>query len=278
MPVTDVFRTACWNFVGGDRAIEGILRDLPGGAALVVRNRLAHVLPTAAALADLAVLRGRGYRVRVPANAWYAPELNLVAPVEPAALPALLLERLWGIGMAQEPGGDTILLATGFLDDGGASAAAGRRLAVWLAGHPDLPTAFVAPPGRRLAAALWPHAGGAWSVQTALGRNAFARPGVEEAVFERRAARILVAAPDPVTAMYTAVGAADGLVARGVAPRDAGARVAVLAGLWDEPAGLPQPLSTLLDAHLREALGVADTAADPRVRPTGEGIAIDLAG
>ena len=285
MSQKDVFATPCWNFVGGDRAIEGILRGLPPGAPLVVRNRVANVLPTVAGLADLAGLGAR-LAVRVPENALYEPALGLddVYPAE--SFFEVLLTRLYGIRLegpmaVAAPG--AVLVAAGY---GEADEEAAARLAAWLAPQPDLPVVFLCPRGEALAPSLRPHAVGAWSAQRWGGLNAFGHATVEEAVAERRPAQVLVAAPAMAVAAHTAIGAADWFVredagvvgARAVRLLAAGARVAVLGfAAAAGPAEAPGTLRALVRRHLERDLGVVSTEADPRVRPTGEAIAIDLA-
>src|SRR3954469_24002990 len=101
----EVFSVPGWNFVGGDRGIEAILRDLPPNAPLVVRNRLANVLATVAGLNDLGRLdpwEPLPLRVHVPENALAEPALGLT-DVYPAELfHAVLAERLYHLASAPE--------------------------------------------------------------------------------------------------------------------------------------------------------------------------------
>lgn len=287
MSEKDIFATPCWNFVGGDRAIEGILRGLPPGARLVVRNRVANVLPTVAGLADLGRLGRDAPRlaVRVPENALYEPALGLddVYPAE--SFFEVLLTRLYGVrveGPTLQAGADTVLLAAGYTE---AEEAAAGRLAAWLGHQPDLPVVFLCPAGAALAPSLRPFAVAAWSTQRWSGLNAFASATVEEAVAEREPAELLVAAPAMAVAAHTAIGATDWFVreeaalvgARAVKPAALGRRVAVLGFAVEAGApGAPASLRELVRRHLEADLGVVSTEPDPRVRPTGEAIAIDL--
>lgn len=285
MSAKDVFSTPCWNFVGGDRAIEAILRGLPPGAPLVVRNRVANVLPTVAGLADLGRLGAARLAVRVPENALYEPVLGL-DDVYPAELFfEVLLDRLYGVrveGPTCAAGPGTVLVAAGYTE---ADEEAAGRLAAWLEAQPGLDVVFLCPPGAALAPSLRPFAVGAWSTQRWDGLNAFGAATVEEAVGEARPGRVLVAAPAMAVAAHTAIGAIDWFVReeaalvgpRGVDHGALGGRVAVLGfAAQAGPVGAPASLRELVRRHLEVDLGVVSTAPDPRVRPTPEAIAIDL--
>lgn len=274
----EIFSTPCWNFIGGDRQIERILRELPPGQGLVVRNRLANVLATVAGLADLRQEDGSRLplRVNVPENAVYERALPMETPVDGLET---LLTRLYGIRveMPDAPEPESVLLAVGFTP--GADAAA---LAAWLADHPALPVVFLNPPGAPLAPELCPFAVDAWSAQTGAGLNAFSYPTVEEAVAELAPQVVYVAAATPEVAAYTAIGAVDYFIreAAAVEPLDGrrilqlGGRVRVLRP--SVPAGAPTPLRDWLRDHL-QALGVASTGPDGRFSATAEAIAIDIA-
>lgn len=280
MDEREVFNTPCWNFIGGDRQIERILRELPAGQRLVVRNRLANVLPTVAGLVDLQL----GLAVAVPENAVVERALGLDQPLAPERCLETLLDRLYGVRIedaAAEPGEDALLLAVGY--QAGPEAAA---LAAWLDRHPALPVVFLSPPGAVLAPELRERAIAAWSAQHWTGLNAFSMPTVEEAVGERDPGVIYVAAADPGVAAYTAIGAVDYFIREESAVRalegreilQLGSRVRVLGFAGRRvPAGPPVAVRDWLRGHLTETLGVASTAPDPRFGATGEAIAIDIA-
>jgi hypothetical protein len=284
----EVFSVPGWNFIGGDRHIEAILRDLPAHAPLVVRNRLANVLATVAGLVDLAGCDPREpltLSVKVPENALIEPVLPLGDVYLPELFYELLLTRLYQVPLALPhdavPDG-SLLLATGYTE---AQAGPALALADWLKGHPDLPLILLAPLGVPLAACLRPYAQNAWSTQHWGGLDAFHLATVEEAVNEQNPQRIYVAGASPAAMMYTAVGAVDYMLrglaaehgAKGARPYDASQRVRAL-GFASQgvPAGPPATLLALVKQHLEETLGVASTAFDGQFRATGEAIAIDL--
>lgn len=292
MSEREVFTTPCYNFVGGDRQIEGILRDLPPRAGLVVRNRASHVVATAGGLADIARGRtGAPWLVQAPDNAMDGAGL---ADVYPGAMfYRVAAERLYGlrvmspagVGAPAAGGGikNSLLIACGYTT---AHEAAAARLAAWIANQDALPVVLLAPPGEPLARALRPLAARPiWSAQRWDGLNAFSRPTVEEAVGEWDPAHVIVAAASPATALHTAIGALDWGIRRAAARgegadlRQAGARVT----MWEDPDApgalaqvAPASLRVLLQHHLTAELGVASVASDPRFRATSEGIAIDL--
>lgn len=284
MDEREIFNTPCWNFIGGDRQIERILRELPEGQPLVVRNRLAHVLPTVAGLADLRRPDGEklAVRVMVPENALVERAVSLDQLIPEEACLETLLSRLYGI-RTEEPtmsaADDGLLLVIGF-PDGPASDA----LAAWLDRHPALPVVFLQPPQEPLAAVLWPHAVSAWSAQHWAGLNGFSMPTVEEAVAEHDPQTIYVVAADPAVAAYTAIGAVDYFIREAAAlgalgPREIlqlGRRVRVLRQAPSAPGTLVS-LRAWLQRHLEETLGVASVAPDPRFAVTAEAIAIDIA-
>jgi hypothetical protein len=144
---------------------------------------------------------------------------------------------------------------------------------------------LLAPANEPLAACLRPHAQRAWSTQHWGGFDAFALPGLEEAVREFDPQRIYVAGAQPAQLLYTAVGAADYFLrelarehgARGASPQAAGARVRTLGfAAAAVGGGAPTTLLALVRQHLEETLGVASTAEDRRFVATGTAIAIDL--
>ncbi|MDB5098020.1 MAG: hypothetical protein JWM80_2441, partial [Cyanobacteria bacterium RYN_339] len=196
----EVFSTPGWNFVGGDRQIEAILRDLPPNAPLVVRNRLANVLATVAGLNDLGRLNPwepLPLRVHVPENALLEPALGLQDVYPPALFHEVLASRLYHLAAAPESEAlpaDALVLAVGYT---AAHEPAAARLAGWLARQQDPALVLLAPRGAELAASLRPFAAGAWSSGHWGGLNAFSLATVEEAVVERDPARIYVAAADP---------------------------------------------------------------------------------
>lgn len=264
MRTTDVFATPCWNFVGGDRGIEAILRGLPPGSGLVVRNRLANVLATAAGLADIG-----GFRVRVPRNAVYEPLLDLDLACPPGAFLPTLLSRLYGVTTlaAATALPDDVVVALGY--DGGHEAEA-AQLADWLRANAG--ARLVIGCETELAPSLRPFAVDAWSVQRWRGTSAFGAPGIEEAVAEARPARVLVAAAQAVVAAHTAIGAVDWGLRAGAA-----LDVSVLAFASRPRVEVAGTWFEAVLRHLEDDLGVVSTAPEPGVKATREAVAIDLA-
>lgn len=281
----ELFATPCWSFIGGDRQIERLLRELPAGQPVVVRNRLANVLPTVASLVDLGRMRGHEplkLTVSVPENAVEERAIGLEAAVRPEAFWPTLLERLYGVRLEDEPdgGADTVVVAVGYGADRDAEAIA---LAGWLARHPEARVVFLLAAGVALHPALRGYAATAWSAQTWEGLSAFSVPAIEEAVEEAAPERIVVAGGPVEGVAYTAIGAVDLFIRRetealGRPPRDlrgVGDRVSVLrpASALGTP-GTARSFREAVREHL-EGLGVG-TAADGRFRVTGEAIAIDI--
>jgi hypothetical protein len=116
----EVFSVSGWNFIGGDRQIEAILRDLPPHAPLVIRNRLANVLATVAGLGDLAKLDARNpltLSLRVPANALIEPGLVLSDVYMPELFYELLASRLYHLPPVlphEAIPAESLLVATGY--------------------------------------------------------------------------------------------------------------------------------------------------------------------
>ncbi|MFN3431365.1 MAG: hypothetical protein ACK46X_15600, partial [Candidatus Sericytochromatia bacterium] len=272
--------------IGGDRQIERLLRELPANQPLVVRNRLANVLPTVANLHDLGRMRAQHalrLTIAVPDNAVDERAIGLDQPVA-GGFYEPLLSRLYGIRVEDAPtgGADTLLIALGYETGRDAEA---QALATWLSAHPDVRVVFLLGQGLALHPALRPFAVGAWSAQTWDGLGAFAVPAVEEAVEEALPERIVVAGAPAAAVAYTAIGAADLFIRRethaaGRPPADlraVGGRVAVLRGASDLGALIPDmSWREAVRRHLEVDLGVASTAADPRFRVTAEAIAIDI--
>jgi hypothetical protein len=285
MAEKEVFATPCWSFIGGDRQIERLLRELPAGQRVVVRNRLANVLPTVANMHDLGRMRGHEpmkLAVAVPENAVDERAIGLDQPVA-GGFYETLLTRLYGVRVEDEPPADdeTLVLALGYGVGQDAEAAA---LAGWLSAHPAVKVMFLLAQGMALHPALRPFAVEAWSAQTWDGLGAFAVPAVEEAVEEAGPARIVVAGVPAAAVAYTAIGAVDLFIRRET--WEAGRPPADLRGVGDRVSVL-RPASALDEAvtgtwreavrrHLEVDLGVASTAVDARFRVTGEAIAIDI--
>jgi hypothetical protein len=287
MAEKEVFATPCWSFIGGDRQIERLLRELPAGQRVVVRNRLANVLPTVASLHDLGRLRGHAplrLAVSVPENALSERALGMETVLPAELFYEALLTRLYGVRVEDEAPGDaeTLVLALGYGTGHDAEAAA---LAGWLERHPDARTVFLLARGEALHPLLRPFAAAAWSAQSWDGLSAFSSPSVEEAVEEAAPERIVVAGVPAAAVAYTAIGTADLYIRRethaaGRPPGDlrrVGDRVSVLrpASVLGQ-AGPPEAFGTLVKRHLEDVLGVASTAEDARFRVTGEAIAIDI--
>lgn len=286
MAESEIFSTPCWSFIGGDRQIERLLRELPANQPLVVRNRLANVLPTVANLHDLGRMRGQAalrLTVAVPENAVDERAIGLDQPVA-GGFYETLLTRLYGIRVEDAPtaGAETLLIALGY---GAGRDAEAQALAAWLTAHPAVRVVFLLGHGVALHPALRPFAVEAWSAQTWEGLGAFAVPAVEEAVEEALPERIVVAGAPAAAVAYTAIGAADLFIRRetraaGRPPADLraiGSRVTVLRGA-SEPGGSTPGLTwrEAVRRHLETELGVASTAPDSRFRVTAEAIAIDI--
>jgi hypothetical protein len=287
MAEKEVFATPCWSFIGGDRQIERLLRELPAGQRVVVRNRLANVLPTVASLHDLGRLRGHAplrLSVSVPENAVSERALGMESVLPAALFYEAILTRLYGVRLEDEApaGAETLMLALGHGPGRDAEAAA---LAGWLTAHPDARTMFLLARGEALHPLLRPFAVGAWSAQSWDGLSAFSLPSVEEAVEEAAPERIVVAGVPAAAVAYTAIGAADWFIRRetlaaGRPPGNlerVGDRVSVLRSASElGRAGAPAAFGELVKRHLEDVLGVVSTASDGRFRVTGEAIAIDI--
>jgi hypothetical protein len=305
MAEKEVFATPCWSFIGGDRQIERLLRELPAGQQVVVRNRLANVLPTVASLHDLGRLRGPSplrLAVSVPENAVAERALGMETVLPAGLFYEAILSRLYGVRVEDEAPGDaeTLVLALGY---GAQRAPQGARgsgtlsgsftghdgeaaaLARWLSRYPDARTVFLLARGEVLHPLLRPFAVTAWSAQSWDGLGAFSLPSVEEAVEEAAPERIVVAGVPAAAVAYTAIGAADFFIRRethaaGRPPGDlrrVGDRVSVLRSASDlGPVGAPAAFGELVKRHLEDVLGVVSTASDARFRVTEEAIAIDI--
>lgn len=287
MAEKEVFSTPCWSFIGGDRQIERLLRELPANQPVVVRNRLANVLATVASLHDLGRMRGHAplrLAVSVPENAVDERALGLDTVLPAELFYEALLTRLYGVRVEDDPPGDadTLVLALGYGPGRDAEAAA---LAGWLSRHPDARRVFLLARGEALHPLLRPFAVAAWSAQSWDGLSAFSLPAVEEAVEEAVPERIVVAGVPAAAAAYTAIGAADMYIRRetranGRPPGDLkrlGDRVSVLRPASELGAsGPPEAFGAQVKRHLEAVLGVVSTAADARFRVTAEAIAIDI--
>ncbi|HEY9840960.1 MAG: hypothetical protein ACAI44_15920 [Candidatus Sericytochromatia bacterium] len=286
----DIFNLRTWNFLQGDRAVEGILRDLPVHTTLVVRNQWLNVLATLAGIRDLAATGWRedGFcgRLKVPENALLhglGPQ-----PAEPVGFYRALLQ---GCGVAVGPQapsreGEVLLL----LNPTPAQVAAAapevlQQLIVALKQHQQV--IVILPAGESLHPDLRPFARKSVTALHYSGLNALNHAPLEEVLSELAPAYLSIAGYPAASVVYTAIGAVDYFIVEDALYRnpndlsasdlqDLGQRVRVLEAATAWPQQPPRPPTELLRQHLESVLGVTDTGPDPRVAPSAECIAIDI--
>lgn len=285
MSERDVFQVHTWNFLQGDRDVEGILRELPGHSTLVVRNQWRHVLATLAGIHDLGAVEwfARGFRgsLKVPANAIILPWL------EPNAMSR---EHFWqqvvlpayGIRVVPQsifqPKEALIVLLSSF--DWSEQPAFDMMLE-HIHRHQGL-VVFVMPLGASLPSHIQLSQLSHWTAIAYTGLNALLSATLEEILWEYQPHGISVVGAPDIRVIYTAIGAADHLIGQQEGNLSAetcwqmGQRVRVVSSAvyWNK--GEMSTGQGHLLQHLQAELKVSDIATDYRFNATSEPIAIDI--
>lgn len=299
MSERDIFNTQTWNFLHGDRAVEGALRDLGTSTTLVVRNQVGNVLATIAGLRDLTHLHdGQGFDgpIWVPENALRSVRPELPVPVPANRFFLDMLSETYGIRVTPKftEVEDQLILVMNMTEENFSGVYRSHQGLLERVQDVLRQTRarliFVAPRGMHLVQSLRPLAAAAWSTLHWDGRNAFVSSAVEEAVREATPGHITVMGVDLAHVFYTAIGGADyfiGQDARFRSPQslqlwdllELGGHVCVpadcVAALRSED-NAARPFRDLIAEHLLGDLKVASVAASPRFQASGESIALDI--
>ena len=276
MSQADVFNTATWNFLMGDRAVEDILKD-KRLSKITVRGGIGTVLPTLAAIKDISRLGWKDpveASLYVPANSLSLHRPALEKEIEEKYFYETLLRESFGVqiwnnyckydnqliivmDMTEEnrPDGSTVSKVLNVLKNGG-----------------NAKTIFTCPGKEKLLPHFRPYAQNAWSTIYWDGLNAFFSSKVEEAVKDANPNQILVMGAKEENIFYTAIGAADYFIIEDSQFRDPaslelwdiiemGKKVSVISNFSNDK-NSSKTLNELVLKHLNTTLKIDSTMAD----------------
>lgn len=286
---TEIFNTATWNFLTGNRDVERIIMDHPG-SSLVVRGGVASVLPTVNCLRDMRYTGWRDFPmipIQTPGNTLtaFSPDLN--APFNNVDLFSSLLEKAYGVRVIDRPVSfdectvivvDDISHNKTIYDSIKDMMNNGVRNELILV-MPD--NSFLSPEMRKLSEFT--------KFSTSFeGNNVLFSGNVEEALIQREPEHILIVGNSPIRLFYSAIGAVDYFIvedARYRSPGDLqqwdlmemGKKVTVVRQAHPSNGNGSMILKEAILKHARNDLKVSSTDDDFRFTPVpGHKIAIDM--
>jgi len=209
----EVFNTATWNFISGDRSVEDILKD-KRLSRITVRGGMGTVLPTLAGIKDISRLGWKdsvGATIHVPSNT-----LSLHSPYPETKCREndfyeTLLRESYGINIrtGYESYPDQLILVMNMTEESNVPGNVVMKILEVLKEARDAKTIFTSPAGETLLSEFRPYVRKSWSTIYWDGLNAFFSDKVEEAVMEANPGRILVLGYGREHVFYTAIGAVD---------------------------------------------------------------------
>lgn len=286
----EIFNTASWNFLAGNRDVESIIRENPGGS-LVVRGGLASILPTVNCLRDLTALGWRDFPrvpVSVPGNAVTSFLPAGTGPVTNGDLFPVLLEKAYGVRVFQRP--VSLRKSLIFLvNDPGDNPVMRETLEEITGDGNGNRLMMVLPPASNMGNGLKALAEKAVFATVFDGNNVFFPSRVEEVLWDYEPENIVVMGTDPLRVFYSALGAVDWLIvadSRFRNPQDlklwdladlGNGVTAILPPKNGNSAGNPQSIKEAAFHHLKTDLEVISTDDDYRFTPVPDHkIAIDM--
>lgn len=285
MSERDVFPVHTWNFLQGDRDVEGILRDLPPHSTLVIRNQWRHVLATLAGIHDLPAVGWfeGGFRgtLKVPRNALVLPGLDL-QPISRDTFWQQVLLPAYGIRVENfkaSPEKDVLLVLHATAE--WSSTLAFERLLTQLRQHRGL-IVFVLQPGHILAPHIPLNQLPEWTALYYSGLNALLSSTLEEILFEYQPNAITVVGANDLHVSYSAIGATDYLISQeteALTPEacwQVGQRVTVLSSAVHWLKGEMMTRQEHIMQHIQVDLQAQNILSDQRFNATSENIAIDI--
>ena len=286
---TEIFNTATWNFLVGNRDVERIIMDHPG-SSLVVRGGIASVLPTVNCLRDMRYTGWRDFPmipVQTPGNTMtaFAPDLN--APFNERDLFSPLLEQAYGIRVLDRPvsfSESTVVV----VDDIAHSKAICDSITDMMKNGVRNELIMVMPDDSPLSPGMRKLAEFAKFSTSFEGNNVFFPGNVEEALMQREPQHIILVGNSPIRLFYSAIGAVDYFIvddARYRNPGDLqqwdlmemGKKVTVLWQTYPIGGNGSLTMKEAVLIHARNDLKVSSTDDDFRFTPVqGHKIAIDM--
>lgn len=293
----EIFNTATWNFLSGNRDVERIIMAHPG-STLVVRGGIASVLPTVNCLRDM---RYSGWRdfplvpVQTPKNTLTAFSTDLNASITNGNMFSSLLKEAYGVKILNRPvsfNESTIVV----VDDISCNKAVYNSITDMMNNGGKNELILIMPDDSPLSPGMRRLAESAGFSTCYEGNNVFFPGNVEEALMQREPEHIILAGISPLRLFYSAIGAVDYLIVEDSRYRnpgdlqqwdllEIGKKVAVMGlscpyganGNGNDNGSGRMSLKEAILKHLRSDLKVLSTDEDFRFTPVpGHKIAIDM--
>ena len=213
MSNAEIFNTATWNFLSGDRAVEDILKD-KRLSRITVRGGIGSVLPTLAAIKDISKL---GWKdpvegaLHVPSNSLSLHSPSLQKKTQKNMFYETLLKESFGVEILKEyrPFPEQLIIIMNMTEENKRAKNILPEVLGILKKVKDNRVIFTCPRNKKILSPLRPYAQKAWSNIYWDGLNAFFSSQVEEAVLEGNPKKILIAGAGKEHVFYTAIGAID---------------------------------------------------------------------
>ncbi len=220
----EVFNTRTWNFLFGDRNVEGILRNLPSDSTLVIRNQITNVLPTISGILDLEHLTNKGnlgklpFSIISPQNALYVNQPQAYTMISESDFFTFMLKEGYGITTEETtyiPNKELIIIL-GITEKAFSKGGIYEKnkdiidnIINLLETHKEAEYIFIIPQGEKLLSNFRPYALKSYTNLYWDGYNAFSSEILEEAIWETEPKHITIVGVDYIRVFYTAIGAID---------------------------------------------------------------------
>lgn len=289
----DIFKTNTWNFLQGDRQIEGLICDLPFQTNLVVRNQIPNILATIVGIKDLAtfgwVEDSFNGSILAPWNAIeFTAKLEHVSDKKQFLIDYLL--GLYGVETIKNKlrnRSKQLLIVMNpsqqFVEQGEQDVLIHLKQ---LLKSKDMITVFVLKAGQRLHTDLIPFLKRTYSSLFYNGYNACLNAGMEEVLCEIQPEVINIAGYSDLHVIYSAIGAVDYYINSDAHFRNPNSlsisdlfllakQVKVLENCTDWSSTSTQSYRAHLKQHLSQDLKI-NIETNPLFQATRESIAIDI--
>ena len=265
----EIFNTATWNFLAGDRSVEDILKDRRL-KKITVRGGIGTVLPTVAGIKDMEKLGWKdpiAADVCVPSNGLSSHCCFTGEEIEENNFYNYLLEKIYGVQLCNyQYFPDQLIIIMNMTEENKEAQHISLPVLNLLEQCKEEKIIFTCPRHERLLPEFRKHVIKAYSTIYWDGLNAFFSGSVEEAVKEINPRRIVVTGACEKHIFYTAIGAVDYFIIQDSLFKspaslhlwdimDRGKKVSVMSPLYNEKKG-KSSLENILLKHLTESFNV----------------------
>jgi len=209
----EIFNTATWNFLSGDRSVEDILKDRKL-KKITIRGGIGMVLPTVAGIKDIEKLGWKDSieaSIHVPSNGLSSHSVFTGEEIEEGNFYNCLLEKIYGIQLwnTYRYFPEQLIIVMNMTEENKQAKHMSLRILNILDQCREEKIIFTCPRHERLLPEFRKYVIKAYSTIYWDGLNAFFSGSVEEAVKEINPHRIVVTGAYEKNIFYTAIGAAD---------------------------------------------------------------------